>query len=110
MLINAIKRVAIVAEKDAPIYMSFAEDELTLSAGNDSESKAKEIIDIDMDGQDIIVAFNPNYLIEGLSAISEPFIHAKITSAVKPVEFNGQQEADGDESMNYRYLVVPMHP
>lgn len=110
MLINAIKRVALVAEKDAPIYMSFSGDELTLSAGNDSESQAKELIDIDMDGQDIIVAFNPNYLIEGLSAISEPFVHAKITSAVKPVEFNGQQEADGDESMNYRYLVVPMHP
>lgn len=110
MLINAIKRVAIVAEKYAPIYMSFAENELTLSAGNESESKAKETIDIDMDGQDIIVAFNPNYLIEGLSVISEPFVHVKITSTIKAVEFNGQQEADGDESMNYRYLVVPMHP
>ena len=32
----------------------------------------------------------------------------KMTTAVKPVEFNGQQEADSDESMDYRYLLVPM--
>ena len=53
-------------------------------------------------------AFNPSYLVDGLSAISEPFVRMKMTTAVKPVEFNGQQEADSDESMDYRYLLVPM--
>ena len=72
------------------------------------EAQAKEIIDVDMDGDDITVAFNPSYLIEGLSAISEPYVRMKLTTAVKPVEFNGQQEADSDESMDYRYLLVPM--
>ena len=52
--------------------------------------------------------FNPSYLVDGLSAISEPFVRMKMTTAVKPVEFNGQQEADSDESMDYRYLLVPM--
>lgn len=107
-LINAIKRVALVAEKNAPIRMIFTHQELILSAGNAEESQAKEILDIDMDGEDITVAFNPNYLLEGLGAIAEPFVHMKMSMAVKPVEFNGQQEADGDESMNYRYLLVPM--
>lgn len=107
-LINAIKRVALVAEKNAPIRMIFTHQELILSAGNAEESQAKEILDIDMDGADITVAFNPNYLLEGLGAIAEPFVHMKMSTAVKPVEFNGQQEADGDESMNYRYLLVPM--
>lgn len=107
-LINAIKRVALVAEKNAPIRMIFTHQELILSAGNAEESQAKEILDIDMDGEDITVAFNPNYLLEGLGAIAEPFVHMKMSTAVKPVEFNGQQEADGDESMNYRYLLVPM--
>lgn len=88
--------------------MIFTHQELILSAGNAEESQAKEILDIDMDGEDITVAFNPNYLLEGLGAIAEPFVHMKMSTAVKPVEFNGQQEADGDESMNYRYLLVPM--
>lgn len=107
-LIGAIKRVSLVAERNAPIRMAFAGQELTLSAGTADEAQAKDIIDIDMDGDDITVAFNPSYLIEGLSAISEPFVRMKMTTAVKPVEFNGQQEADSDESMDYRYLLVPM--
>ncbi|MBW3095021.1 DNA polymerase III subunit beta [Bifidobacterium sp. 64T4] len=107
-LIGAIKRVALVAERNAPIRMVFSGNELTLSAGAVDEAQAKEIIDIDMDGEDITVAFNPSYLIEGLSAISEPYVRMKLTTAVKPVEFNGQQEADSDESMDYRYLLVPM--
>lgn len=107
-LIGAIKRVALVAERNAPIRMVFSGNELTLSAGAVDEAQAKEIIDIDMDGDDITVAFNPSYLIEGLIAISEPYVRMKLTTAVKPVEFNGQQEADSDESMDYRYLLVPM--
>lgn len=108
LLIGAIKRVSLVAERNAPIRMEFSGQEVTLSAGAVDEAQAKETLDIDMDGEDITVAFNPAYLIEGLSAITEPFVRMKMTTAVKPVEFNGQQEADSDESMDYRYLLVPM--
>ena len=107
-LISAIKRVSLVAERNAPIRMAFTSQELTLTAGSVDEAQAKEILDIDMDGEDLTVAFNPAYLIEGLSAISEPFVRMKMTTAVKPVEFNGQQESDSEESMDYRYLLVPM--
>lgn len=107
-LISAIKRVSLVAERNASIRMAFTSQELTLTAGSVDEAQAKEILDIDMDGEDITVAFNPAYLIEGLSAISEPFVRMKMTTAVKPVEFNGQQESNSEESMDYRYLLVPM--
>ncbi|MCI1649094.1 DNA polymerase III subunit beta [Bifidobacterium tibiigranuli] len=107
-LIGAIKRVALVAERNAPIRMEFNGQELLLSAGSADESQAREILDVDLDGEEITVAFNPAYLIEGLSAITEPFVRMKMMTAVKPVEFNGQQEADSDESMDYRYLLVPM--
>ncbi|KAB8292015.1 DNA polymerase III subunit beta [Bifidobacterium avesanii] len=107
-LIDAIKRVSLVAERNAPIRMVFAGQELTLSAGAVDEAQALETLDVDMDGDDITVAFNPSYLVEGLAAITEPFVRMKMTTAVKAVEFNGQQEADSDESMDYRYLLVPM--
>lgn len=107
-LLGAIRRVSLVAERNAPIRMALAGNELTLSAGSADEAQANETIDIDMDGDDITVAFNPAYLIEGLSAITEPFVRMKMTTPVKPVEFNGQQEKDSDESMEYRYLLVPM--
>ena len=106
--IDAIKRVALVAERNAPIRLTLAGQELSLSAGDADEAQASESLDIDLDGEEIAVAFNPAYLIEGLSAITEPFVRMKMTSSLKPVEFNGQQEADSDESLDYRYLLVPM--
>ena len=107
-LLDAISRVALVAERNAPIRMTFTGQEVALSAGSVDEAQANETLDIDMDGDDITVAFNPSYLKEGLSAVTEPFVRIKMTTPVKPVEFNGQQEADSDESMDYRYLLVPM--
>ena len=107
-LISSIKRVSLVAERNAPIRMAFSDGSVTLSAGVADENQASDVIDVDFDGEDITVAFNPGYLIEGLIAIAEPFVRMKMTTAIKPVEFNGQQEADSDESMDYRYLLVPM--
>ncbi|EFA22420.1 DNA polymerase III subunit beta [Bifidobacterium gallicum] len=107
-LISAIKRVSLVAGRNEPIRMIFTGEEVTMTAGAADESQAREILDVDLDGEDITVAFNPNYLIEGISAITEPYVRMKMTTAVKPVEFDGQQEHDSDESMNYRYLLVPM--
>lgn len=108
LFLAAIKRVSLVAERNAPIRLVFSGQELTLSAGAVDEAQATEVLDVDMDGDDITVAFNPTYLIDGLSAITEPFVRMKMTTAVKPVEFNGQQESDSDESLDYRYLLVPM--
>lgn len=107
-LVDAIKRVALVTERNAPIRMIFSGKEVTLTAGAADEAQAHEVLDADLDGEDITVAFNPNYLIDGLTAITEPFVRIKMTTAVKAVEFNGQQEQDSDESMAYRYLLVPM--
>ena len=107
-LIDAIRRVSLVAERNAPIRMVFDNNEVTLSAGSADESQATEVIPVDMDGDPITIAFNPNYLLEGLGAIYEPYVRVKMVSPTKAVEFNGQQEQDGNESLDYRYLLVPV--
>ena len=107
-LIDAIRRVSLVAERNAPIRMVFDNNEVTLSAGSADESQATEVIPVDMDGDPITIAFNPNYLLEGLGAIYEPYVRVKMVSPIKAVEFNGQQEQDGNESLDYRYLLVPV--
>lgn len=107
-LLDAIKRVALVAGQNEPVRMTFTEDEVALTAGALDEAQANEILDVDLDGEDITVAFNPSYLQNGIAAIAEPYVRMKMTTAVKPVEFDGQQEADSEESMDYRYLLVPM--
>ena len=50
--------MALVAERNAPIRMTFTGQEVALSAGSVDEAQANETLDIDMDGDDITVAFN----------------------------------------------------
>ena len=109
-LLDAISRVALVAERNAPIRMTFTGQEVALSAGSVDEAQANETLDIDMDGDAITLAIDPSYLQQGRSAVTpEPFVRINMTTPVKPVEFNGQQEADSDEvPWTTRYLLVPM--
>lgn len=107
-LVNSLRRVSLVAERNAPITLEFSQDKVRLSAGAADESQASEVIDADLDGSPITVAFNPSYLLDGLQAITEPFVHVKMTTAIKPVEFNGQHSKADEPSPDYRYLLVPM--
>ena len=107
-LVNSLRRVSLVAERNAPVTLEFSQDKVRLSAGDADESQAAEVISAQLTGQPITVAFNPSFLLDGLQAIAEPFVHIKMTTAIKPVEFNGQQSKDADPSMDYRYLLVPM--
>ncbi|KFI67131.1 DNA polymerase III subunit beta [Bifidobacterium magnum] len=107
-LLDAIKRMSLVTGQNESLRMTFTNEEVTLTAGNSEEAQANEILDVDLDGEDITLAFNPNYLQNGIAAISEPYVRMKMTTPIKPVEFDGQESKDSDESMQYRYLLVPM--
>ena len=107
-LVDALHRVSLVAEREAPIRMEFTGDEVRLSAGAADESQASEVVAADLDGEPITVAFNPMYLLSGLGAISGKYVRMKMTTAIKAVEFNGQQDKDDEPSLAYRYLLVPM--
>lgn len=110
-LISAISRVALVTNmpgSNPSIRMVFSHNEVQLSAGAADESQASETLEAHLDGEEITVAFNPSYLRDGLNAIDEPYVRMKMVNAARAVEFNGQQEADGEESLDYRYLLVPM--
>ena len=59
-------------------------------------------------GDDISVAFNPQFLLDGLGALSTPFVRLSFTHPNKPVEFTGQDALDGEDKQEYRYLLVPI--
>lgn len=107
-LAEAVRRVAIVAERNTPIRMSFTDGQLTLEAGTGEDAQAEESISAALDGDDITVAFNPTYLSEGLGAFDTDFVRFSFTTAAKPAMLTGQREADGSDDDAYRYLVMPI--
>lgn len=107
-LIEAVKRVSLVAERNTPVRLSFIADQLTLDAGQADEAQASEAIPVTLSGEDITIAFNPHYLLDGLAAVTAEYVRLSFTLPTKPAVLTGQAEADGDDDAGYRYLIMPI--
>jgi len=107
-LIDAARRVSLVAERNTPIRLSFSDGQVVLDAGQGDDAQASEAIEAQLVGDDISVAFNPQYLLDGLGALTTELVRLSFTHPNKPVEFTGQNTFDGDDIDTYRYLLVPI--
>ncbi|GAA2963398.1 DNA polymerase III subunit beta [Glutamicibacter bergerei] len=107
-LIEAVRRVSVVAERNTPVRMAFTDGQLTLDAGTGEDAQAEESIVASLRGEDITVAFNPTFLSEGLSSFNTDFVRFSFTSAPKPAMVTGQKKIDEEDQDQYRYLVMPV--
>jgi DNA polymerase-3 subunit beta len=107
-LIDAARRVALVAERNAPIRLAFSEGQVVLDAGQGDDAQASEVLEATLTGEEITVAFNPQFLLDGLSALGTDFVRLGFTHPNKPVEFSGQESAESEPIAGYRYLLVPI--
>jgi DNA polymerase-3 subunit beta len=105
-LIESVKRVSLVAERNTAVQLAFSNGVLTLDAGSGDEAQASESIEAIIDGEDITTGFNPQFLLDGLTAIDEPVVELAFTQASKPVVISGALE-DGAEDPGFRYLLMP---
>ena len=107
-LIESVKRVALVAERNAAVQLAFADGVLTLDAGSGDEAQASESIEADIEGEDLTTGFNPQFLLDGLTAIDEPVVELAFTQPSKPVVIAGAAgDTDGDGDSGFRYLLMP---
>ncbi len=107
-LLEAVRRVALVAERNTPVRLSFSAGQVVLEAGQGEDAQASEAIDAALEGDDITIAFNPQYLLDGLSAVGAPFVRLSFTQPTKPAVLTGQAEADAEHDTSYRYLLMPV--
>lgn len=107
-LLDSVRRVAIVADKTIPLRLTFAPGSLTLEAGAGEEASATEELEIAFDGEGFTIAFNPTYLVDGLSALGTAYVDMAFTGASKPAVLSGRESADGQSDLSYRYLLMPM--
>lgn len=107
-LIEAVRRVALVAERNTPVRLAFTEGIVTLEAGAGEEAQASEAVEATLEGPEITIAFNPQFLLDGLGALTHPYARLSFTQATKPAVISGQQEPTGDDDADYRYLLMPV--
>jgi DNA polymerase III subunit beta len=107
-LIESVRRVSLVAERNTAVQLAFADGVLTLDAGSGDEAQASESIEADITGEPITTGFNPQFLLDGLTAIDDKLVELAFTQSSKPVVIRGTTEEEGaaDET-TFRYLLMP---
>ena len=106
-LVDSVKRVSLVAERNTAVQLAFSDNVLTLDAGSGEEAMASESLEANVNGEDITTGFNPAYLLDGLTAIEAPFVELAFTQASKPVVLSGVDSLEGDADADFRYLLMP---
>ena len=119
---EAVKRVALVAERNTALRLSFSPGQAVLEAGTGDEAQATEVLEAsyefhgDPDGaqsdaggfrpEGLEAAFNPQYLLDGLSAIDSDTARLAFTSPGKAVLITGKPGPDAET--DFRYLLMPI--
>ncbi len=105
-LIETVKRVALVAERNTPVRLAFDGSEVTVRAGAGDDAQADEAVSCTLEGDPIDIAFNPAYLLDGLTAGGAATTRFSFTQATRPAVLTAVN--DGDTAPDYRYLLMPV--
>ncbi len=106
--VEAVKRVSLVAERNTPVRLSFTAGELQLDAGTGDDAQATETVEAELTGDPITIAFNPQFLLDGLGAIDAPTAVLSFTTSTKPAVLTGRSSGDDTVGAGYRYLLMPV--
>lgn len=107
-LTEVVRRVSLVGERTTPVRLAFSGDGLVVEAGGTEEARASEATEATFDGEEpMTLAFNPQYLLDGLGALSEPAAVFSFVEPGKPAVLAPATEG-GEIVPGYRYLIQPI--
>ena len=115
-LTDAIKRVALVADRGAQIRMEFSDGAVRLSAGADGVGLAEEDLPVEFAGEPLTIAFNPTYLTDGLGSLHSEKVVFGFTTPSKPAVLRPVGDGDSPSGLgpfpasetDYVYLLMPV--
>jgi DNA polymerase III subunit beta len=102
--VEAVRRVSLVAERNTPVRLAFSEGQCVLEAGTGDEAQASEAVEAAVEGDDVSIAFNPAFLLDGLNATGADRATLSFTSSTRPAVITSGDDVDVD----YRYLIMPV--
>ncbi|SEB57047.1 DNA polymerase III, beta subunit [Paramicrobacterium humi] len=111
-LIEAVRRVSLVLEREAALRFSFSIDGLTMEAIGSEQAQASESIDALLTGEDIVLSLKPSFLIDGLNAVRSEFVRFSFTKSENtnkpgPMLITSQSSKDQPGADSYKYLLQP---
>ena len=101
-LIEVVRRISLMAQKNAPLRLGFREGELTVSAQTPDVGEASESIPVPFHGEPFEIGFNPEFLRDGLESVESPELILKLISPLRPGLIESPEGAD------FVYLIMPI--
>ena len=100
-LIDAVRRVGLMARETSPVKLEFNALGVRLSSSSPDLGGAVEVVEAKYEGEDLTVAFNPGYLVDGLTAAVGEQVRLEVRDGLKPGVIRGEEES-------FVYLVMPV--
>ena len=101
-LLEAVRRVKLMAREATPVRLVMQADGLELVAITQDVGQAHEQLDAKFEGTELTVAFNPEYLLTGIEVTPGDEVVISTLDALKPAVL---RSTEGDE---FLYLLMPV--
>ena len=100
-LLEVTKRVGLLAQNNLPVKLQLGA-ELEVSAHTPDVGEGQEIVEADYNGEPLVIAFNPQFLHDGVSAIHSQRVSIDVADGLKPAIIRGSDDED------FTYLLMPV--
>jgi DNA polymerase III subunit beta len=102
-LLGALRRVRLlVRDNTTPVRLAMRQGGVDLTVVSQEVGEASETVDGDFSGEELVIAFNPSYLIDGVEAVAEDEVIVETADPSRPATVRAAQRDD------YRYLLMPV--
>jgi DNA polymerase III subunit beta len=102
-LLEVVRRISLLAQKNAPLRMSFSEGAVEVSAQTPDVGEASESLPVPFKGEPLEIGFNPDFFRDGLESAESDEVVLKLISPLRP----GLIESGGEDG-GFIYLVMPI--
>ena len=99
--LEVVRRASVMAQRNSPLRLSFAEGEVTVSAQTQDVGEAKETLPVPFTGEPLEIGFNPEFLRDGLESVEAEEVALQLISPLRPGLIRSHEE-------NFAYLIMPI--
>jgi DNA polymerase-3 subunit beta len=100
-LLDVVRRVSLMAQRNSPLRLRFADGELTVSAQTQDIGEAREALPAAYAADPLEIGFNAEFLRDGLDSVDSSTVKVKLISPLRPAVLEG-------ETADYTYLIMPI--
>ena len=100
-LLDVVRRVSVMAQRNSPLRLRFADGELTVSAQTQDVGEARESLPVSFGAEALEIGFNAEFLRDGIDSVTGDQVRLKLISPLRPAVLQG-------DSDDFLYLIMPI--